>query len=96
MLLLPATSSKSFGFRGSKPLATGPFLNVVIGRTSKLRKLVLCGQVEWPLLTVIDLQVRKPGVELLCCDIILKYIGVAPSITDNYNSRFVELDWFAA
>ncbi|KAL3143518.1 hypothetical protein ABBQ38_002322 [Trebouxia sp. C0009 RCD-2024] len=82
------------------PLPQEHSVSIVVERTSKLKKLVLCAQVGNALLTVIDLQVRKPGVELLCCDVILNHIGVAPpnrDNRDNYNNhRFVELDWFAA
>ena len=78
------------------PLPRDHPVDVVVKSTSKLKKLVLCGPIETPLLTAIGLTVEKPGVELQCWYVTLKYLAVASANRGNRNPRrFVELDWYA-
>lgn len=79
------------------PLPDNHSVRISVNSTSKLKKLVLGGPLRTFLLTLIDLQVKKPGVELLCGNVTFNFVSIVSSSmpNDNCNShRFDELHDF--
>ena len=67
---------------------------IEVEKSSQLRKLVLCDPIHRYVNTVIELYVKKPGLQVCCHNLNLREIAVAPS--DVYkSSAFEELAWYS-